>query len=55
MRINSKLILAIDYVIIVVIGAPTRDYKEFYGHLENTSNERLEIEFLKCSNVELPE
>lgn len=37
MRINSKLILLIDYVLILAIGAPTRDYKkDFDGHLENT-------------------
>ena len=53
--INSQLILVIDYVLILVVGAPTRDYKEFDGHLENTLNERSEIEFLKSSNVELPE
>lgn len=54
MRINYLLILAFDYVLMLVVGAPTREYKELDGHLENTPRERnLEIKFLKSSSAEL--
>lgn len=55
MRINSQLILALNYVSILAFGAPRRDYKEFDRHLKKISNERSEIEFLKSRSVELSE
>jgi len=32
MRINSHLILAFDYVLILVVGAPMRDYKKCWSY-----------------------
>ena len=43
-KIESKLILAIDYVLVLVVDASTRDYKkELDGHLENIS-----VQILSC-------
>lgn len=42
MKINSQLILAFDHVLILVVGALTRDYKKvFNGHLEDTLEQIL--------------
>ena len=47
-RIESKLILAFDYVLILVVDMSTRDYnKELNGNLYNTSNERSRDRILK--------
>ena len=55
-KIESKLILAFDYVLILVVDMSTRDYKkELDGHLEYIYRVRdLEIEFSReqCSSCQ---
>ena len=45
---QAKMICAIDYNLIWVVGSQLKDYKRrLDGHLEDTSVRNQEIEFLK--------
>ena len=47
-KIESKLILAFDYVLILAVDMSTRDYKELDGHLEDTLSERSRDQRNSC-------
>ena len=54
-RDQLQLIVAFDYVLILVVDMSTRDYKELDGHLEKISSERSRDQILKKAAQQLPE